>query len=277
MKKKLENFRIVAMCFLLGLSILSFFVGKITSFYIDLIVWAVFFFDVMYSLFKSENKLEYFKSHLLDFFAAIPYFIFIRSFKLIPVIFLFIRYTRLGKKYFAPVYKFLAKSQWGKLILIIINVFILLPLPLIWIEPQMKSYKDALWWAVETVTTVGYGDIVPVTTIGRIIGTIIMILGIGAVTTLTSWLTQRILHTKKRDVSDIKKHVNELSAKELAELERHIATIKEDLFHHGKAHEKKHEAAENESSETSVAPQEEKKTEQTAIAGQDELLAEQQK
>lgn len=234
MKKRVEGFKIAAICLLMSLSILSFFVGKITSFYIDLIVWAIFFIDVLHSLFKSKNKWQYFKTHLLDFFAAIPYFIFIRSFKIIPVIFLLIRYTKLGAKYFAPVYKFLAKSQWGKLILIIINVFILLPLPLIWIEPSMKSYKDALWWAVETVTTVGYGDIVPVTTLGRFIGVVIMVLGIGAVTTLTSWLTQHILHTKKQDVSQIKKHVNTLSVHELAELENHISDMKSGLLRHGK-------------------------------------------
>lgn len=245
MKKKIENFRIVAICMLMTLSILSFFVGRITSFYIDLIIWAIFFIDVMRSLFKSENKWQYFKTHLLDFFAAIPYFTFIRSFKIIPIIFLFVRYTKLGAKYFAPVYKFLAKSQWGKIVLIIINVFILLPLPLIWIEPQMKSYKDALWWAVETVTTVGYGDIVPETTLGRFIGVIIMLLGIGAVTALTSWLTQHILHTKKQDVSQIKKHVDTLSVHELAELESHIANLKNDLLHHHKQDEN-HDKKENE-------------------------------
>jgi voltage-gated potassium channel len=43
------------------------------------------------------------------------------------------------------------------------------------------SMPDALWWALSTLTTVGYGDIYPTTPIGRICASLIMILGIGVV------------------------------------------------------------------------------------------------
>jgi voltage-gated potassium channel len=45
-------------------------------------------------------------------------------------------------------------------------------------NPGFKTYGDALWWAVVTLTTVGYGDIVPETTAGRVDGVLIMITGI---------------------------------------------------------------------------------------------------
>ena len=51
-------------------------------------------------------------------------------------------------------------------------------------DAQPESFKNAfsgLWWAVATLTTVGYGDIYPVTVCGRIIGALIAILGIGMV------------------------------------------------------------------------------------------------
>ena len=41
------------------------------------------------------------------------------------------------------------------------------------------TYGDALWWAVVTLTTVGYGDVYPITTMGRLVGTGIMIAGVG--------------------------------------------------------------------------------------------------
>src|SRR5262249_10151040 len=41
------------------------------------------------------------------------------------------------------------------------------------------SIPVAMWWAIETLTTVGYGDIVPVTVIGRVIGGMVSIVGIG--------------------------------------------------------------------------------------------------
>jgi len=43
---------------------------------------------------------------------------------------------------------------------------------------QINTYLDAAWWTVATVTTVGYGDIVPVTETGRIVALVYMIFGI---------------------------------------------------------------------------------------------------
>jgi voltage-gated potassium channel len=45
-------------------------------------------------------------------------------------------------------------------------------------NPGFKTFGDALWWAVVTLTTVGYGDIVPETTAGRVDGVMIMIAGV---------------------------------------------------------------------------------------------------
>ncbi len=46
---------------------------------------------------------------------------------------------------------------------------------------KFGSIPDAMWWAVVTLTTVGYGDVSPVTSVGRVFGSIIIILGIGTV------------------------------------------------------------------------------------------------
>ena len=44
-------------------------------------------------------------------------------------------------------------------------------------NPQMGSFIDAMWWAFATVTTVGYGDITPVTLLGKAIGIFLMLGG----------------------------------------------------------------------------------------------------
>jgi voltage-gated potassium channel len=51
---------------------------------------------------------------------------------------------------------------------------------------NIHSYKDALWWAVVTVTTVGYGDRYPVTDGGRLVATVLMFVGIGLIGVLTA-------------------------------------------------------------------------------------------
>ena len=51
------------------------------------------------------------------------------------------------------------------------------------------SIGSGLWWAVQTVTTVGYGDHVPETTGGQIMAAVVMLLGIGFVTVITASIT----------------------------------------------------------------------------------------
>lgn len=63
-------------------------------------------------------------------------------------------------------------------------------------ESKIHTLGDALWWATTTVTTVGYGDLSPVTPAGKLVAVALMIGGIalvGSVTaTLASWIVQRV-------------------------------------------------------------------------------------
>ncbi|AYD89946.1 two pore domain potassium channel family protein [Actinomyces lilanjuaniae] len=67
----------------------------------------------------------------------------------------------------------------------------------------ITSLGDALWWSLVTMTTVGYGDIAPVTTTGRLVAMVFMITGvalIGAVTaTLSSWIVERATDQEPQD------------------------------------------------------------------------------
>jgi len=60
------------------------------------------------------------------------------------------------------------------------------------------SFFDAFWWAVVTLTTVGYGDVVPSTTGGRIMGVVVMFCGIGLVSTLTGNLASMLVVRQAR-------------------------------------------------------------------------------
>jgi voltage-gated potassium channel Kch len=62
---------------------------------------------------------------------------------------------------------------------------------------NIQSAGDAVWWTVVTVATVGYGDKVPVTTAGRVIGVFVMVVGVGLFSVLTSFLAQWFVRSRQ--------------------------------------------------------------------------------
>jgi voltage-gated potassium channel len=60
---------------------------------------------------------------------------------------------------------------------------------------------DGLWWAIVTVTTVGYGDVLPETPAGRISGAILMLLGIGFVALVTAAIAARFVGDEEQDLA----------------------------------------------------------------------------
>jgi len=69
-------------------------------------------------------------------------------------------------------------------------------------NPQITNFSDAVWWSISTVTTVGYGDIVPSSVPGRIMGMALMIIGIGIMTAFISQISATIVESRLRGISD---------------------------------------------------------------------------
>lgn len=64
---------------------------------------------------------------------------------------------------------------------------------------NITTIGDAVWWACETVTTVGYGDKYPVTFQGRFIAVLLMLVGIGLIGAVTATVSASILHRVEKD------------------------------------------------------------------------------
>lgn len=64
------------------------------------------------------------------------------------------------------------------------------------VNPKIQNYLDALWFSFSTVTTVGYGDVTPITTAGRILGILMMLMGTTFFVTFTALFSNAILSTK---------------------------------------------------------------------------------
>lgn len=194
---KLKKVYLMVMFLLIIISIVVNVINFKHKEMINMIILVVFALDSFYTLWKTDDKKAYLKHHFLDFIAIIPFHHAFRLVKFFPLVIQSIQITSIGQRYVLPVFLKLRETGTGKLFNIFLVIFIFLPLPLLWMEPNIKNYEDLIWWEMQTVTTVGYGDIVIQTGLGRFIGGILMVLGVGIISTFTSSLTRVISHSKK--------------------------------------------------------------------------------
>jgi len=89
---------------------------------------------------------------------------------------------------------------------------------------HIKTFLDALWWCIATVTTVGYGDIIPVTNVGRVVALIYMFFGIAMISLVLSIISNRFRKRIEKDESEDQEkemlYLKDLVVSKLAEIER---------------------------------------------------------
>ena len=88
-------------------------------------------------------------------------------------------------------------------------------------EPQIKTFGDGFWWALVTITTVGYGDITPLTTLGRFVAGTLMFVGLGLIATVTAIVSAKFI------ANYVDHHTNDDVLEKLEELEDEIEKIEE--------------------------------------------------
>lgn len=154
----------------------------------DRAIWVVFVLDYVIRLLRSENKWTYFKKHPFELIAIIPFDSIFRAARIVRL-FRVLRLIGIGSRYMTPVYKLLKTNGLDKVLIVAMILLFIIPIPIVILEPSIETFSDALWWAVVTTTTVGYGDISPETPVGRILAVILMLIGIGIIGTLTSAIT----------------------------------------------------------------------------------------
>jgi voltage-gated potassium channel len=81
-----------------------------------------------------------------------------------------------------------------------------------------KEYPNVwigMWWALQTVTTVGYGDVAPHARIGRLIAAVVMLQGVAFIAIITAVITSSFVTRAERDI--LEQSPDELSDRELIE------------------------------------------------------------
>ena len=203
--------------FILALSVLSIFnlIVEIlpTDPYVQSLVvifdWAltpIFLGDFCYRLFSAPSKVGYLikGGGWLDFIGSLP-FPGLRLARLFRMWRVYGGLRRIGMRNMWQAYR---KSRAeSALLTVIFLAIVVLEFASIFVlvterndpNANIKTASDALWWAYVTVTTVGYGDEYPVTNSGRIVGVLLMTIGVGLFGVITGYLANAFLKPKSAE------------------------------------------------------------------------------
>ena len=123
-----------------------------------------------------------------------------------------LRSIKHGPRYFLLRLKALLSHPLFLFLTLLGNGFMLIGAALFYLiehgtNPKLGDFLDALWWSVATVTTVGYGDIGPVTTLGKWIGILMMIFGTALFSSFTALFASILMQP---ELTVIEEEVREL-------------------------------------------------------------------
>jgi voltage-gated potassium channel len=187
--------------------------------------WCVFVLDYVANLWLAENRRQWFIRNLHELvIVAVPFFRPLRLLRLVTL--LSVMHRTVGETLRGRVVTYVAGSA---ALLVFVGALAVLDVEQWAPDAKILTFGDALWWATSTITTVGYGDMYPVTPIGRLVATALMMSGIavlGVVTaSIASWLVQRVEDTAE----SVAEAVEEPMRVEVAELVAEIALLRREI------------------------------------------------
>lgn len=198
------------------------------------VTWGVFALDYAANLWLAEDRRRWFVRNLHELLiVALPFFRPLRLLRLVTL--LSVLHRTVGETLRGRVVTYVAASA---ALLVFVGALAVLDVEQSAPDAKILTFGDAVWWAVATITTVGYGDMYPVTALGRIVAAALMMSGIavlGVVTaSIASWLVQRVEESTGAAVKSAERpviaEVGELAA-EVAALRREIAELRRDPLH----------------------------------------------
>lgn len=164
--------------------------------WVSIAVWVLFIVDYLVRLILAKQKLHWIVRNLFDFLVIVlpP----LRPLRLLRLVLLVRVFQRHAPKLVRN--RILAFASVTTVLLVYIASLAVL-------EAEREfgaitSFEDALWWALVTVTTVGYGDYTPVTAVGRTIAVALMLGGIVLVGIIVGTLGSWIIESVTRDTDE---------------------------------------------------------------------------
>ncbi len=180
---------------------------------IDNVVCGIFLLDFVVGFAIARDKRQFLTWGWIDLLSSIPVLESFRAGRIIRVIRILrvLRGIRLARILAQYLQRHRADGAFLAAIFLSLLLLLLSSVAILQVEQvdgaNIQTASDALWWAIVTMTTVGYGDKFPVTTAGRIIASVLMISGVGLFGTLSgsvaSWIMNPVEERQEIDLDAI--------------------------------------------------------------------------
>lgn len=200
-----------------------------TSFASDWLIWLLFMSELFVMLWLVDDSIKYLKQNWMSplivlgglpviwgvdtFYAGI-----IRTLRLALTIGIFLRVSKDTRD-------LLSRHNLGITLFICFIILVISGLLISGIDPAFETPLDGLWWAWVTVTTVGYGDLVPETTEGRIFGSLLILMGLAMFSMLTASFSVFFIEQDERELTQ----KEERNIERIEGLERKLEKIENQL------------------------------------------------
>lgn len=151
----------------------------------------------IFSFYGIIDLLSIIPSYLEHFFPETHVLMMIRAFRLLRVfrIFKLIKFLNESKRLLFAMIRSMRKILIFLFFVVLLTVFLgsIMYLLESKVNPQFSSIPQSIYWAIVTITTVGYGDIAPITAAGKIVSSLIMILGYAIIAVPTGILSSSMM------------------------------------------------------------------------------------
>ena len=189
--------------------------------FVCLILWAEF----IYSYKHSEDKKQYLHDNFLSIAGMLPIdFMFLRALRLIKLVNFIKKFALTHES--ESIEEFLKRTYLDKIISIAIIFVFVIAILIRLFDSNINDISTALWFTFASITSTGYGDIVPNTFSGRLIGIIAMVGGLIIFSTITAVISSiYVSKISKNDRSDLNSKIDDLTA-EVEKLNKKIDDLK---------------------------------------------------
>lgn len=171
---------------------------------VDTGVCVVFALDFLLQLKAARRKWDYLKWGWIDLISSIPTLPFLRIGRLARIVRILrvLRGIRSTRVIVEHLFHHRARGTFATVALITFVVIVFASVAVLNVEttPEstIRTAEDALWWSLATVTTVGYGDVYPKTSVGRFVAAVLMIAGIALFATFTATVASFFVQQDQR-------------------------------------------------------------------------------